>query len=197
MGVGAGLVGQAAPPPAPCRGRRLHRADLSGSGTSQRVAIARALVTEPRVIFADEPTGTLDSRSARDVLRLLRDAVRVHGRTVVRVPHDPVAASYADSVLSWPTAGSRDGWTRRRRTRRPNGWRIRATTSRQGCERDGLPGDGVGPAPSRAAPGDAAGRVPRRGDHHAFSSLYDTAAPSGVDSGSAGTRKHPGRHRST
>ncbi|MFJ4781870.1 ABC transporter ATP-binding protein [Streptomyces sp. NPDC088794] len=76
-----------------------HRpAQLSG-GQRQRVAIARALVTEPRVIFADEPTGALDTRSARDVLRLLREAVQVHGRTVVMVTHDPVAASYADSVL--------------------------------------------------------------------------------------------------
>ena len=76
-----------------------HRpAQLSG-GQRQRVAIARALVTEPRVIFADEPTGALDTRSARDVLRRLRDAVRVHGRTVVMVTHDPVAASYADAVL--------------------------------------------------------------------------------------------------
>ncbi|MFE9768690.1 ABC transporter ATP-binding protein [Streptomyces sp. NPDC005808] len=71
---------------------------LSG-GQRQRVAIARALVTEPRVIFADEPTGALDTRSARDVLRLLQEAVRVHGRTVVMVTHDPVAASYADSVV--------------------------------------------------------------------------------------------------
>ncbi len=51
------------------------------------------------MIFADEPTGALDTRSARDVLRLLQEAVRVHGRTVVMVTHDPVAASYADSVL--------------------------------------------------------------------------------------------------
>jgi putative ABC transport system ATP-binding protein len=63
------------------------------------VAIARALVTEPSVIFADEPTGALDMLSARDVLGLLRETVRVHGRTVVMVTHDPVAASYADSVL--------------------------------------------------------------------------------------------------
>ncbi|WP_229889107.1 ABC transporter ATP-binding protein [Streptomyces mirabilis] len=71
---------------------------LSG-GQQQRVAIARALVAEPRVIFADEPTGALDSRGARDVLRLLREAVRVHGRTVVMVTHDPLAASYADAVV--------------------------------------------------------------------------------------------------
>ncbi|GAX49429.1 ABC transporter ATP-binding protein [Streptomyces olivochromogenes] len=71
---------------------------LSG-GQQQRVAIARALVAEPRVIFADEPTGALDSRGARDVLRLLQEAVRVHGRTVVMVTHDPLAASYADAVV--------------------------------------------------------------------------------------------------
>ncbi|WP_329119256.1 ABC transporter ATP-binding protein [Streptomyces sp. NBC_01465] len=76
-----------------------HRPDQLSGGQRQRVAIARALVTEPSVVFADEPTGALDTRSARDVLRLLQQAVRVHGRTVVMVTHDPVAASYADSVL--------------------------------------------------------------------------------------------------
>ncbi|WP_028807605.1 ABC transporter ATP-binding protein [Streptomyces canus] len=76
-----------------------HRPDQLSGGQRQRVAIARALVADPRVIFADEPTGALDTRSARDVLRLLQEAVRVHGRTVVMVTHDPVAASYADSVL--------------------------------------------------------------------------------------------------
>jgi putative ABC transport system ATP-binding protein len=76
-----------------------HRpAELSG-GQQQRVAIARALATEPAVIFADEPTGALDSASARDVLGLLQEAVRSFGRTVVMVTHDPIAASYADSVL--------------------------------------------------------------------------------------------------
>ncbi|MGW6731097.1 ABC transporter ATP-binding protein [Streptomyces sp. NPDC055013] len=76
-----------------------HRPDQLSGGQRQRVAIARALMTEPRVIFADEPTGALDTRSARDVLRLLQETVRVHGRTVVMVTHDPVAASYADAVL--------------------------------------------------------------------------------------------------
>ncbi|WP_156727514.1 ABC transporter ATP-binding protein [Streptomyces apocyni] len=76
-----------------------HRPDELSGGQRQRVAIARALVTEPSVIFADEPTGALDTRSAREVLRLLRETVRVHGRTVVMVTHDPVAASYADSVV--------------------------------------------------------------------------------------------------
>ncbi|OEV05785.1 ABC transporter ATP-binding protein [Streptomyces oceani] len=73
-------------------------AELSG-GQQQRVAIARALVTNPRVLFGDEPTGALDTRSARIVLDLLRRAVRDYGQTVVMVTHDPVAASYADSVL--------------------------------------------------------------------------------------------------
>ncbi|SEG69739.1 putative ABC transport system ATP-binding protein [Thermomonospora echinospora] len=76
-----------------------HRpAELSG-GQQQRVAIARALVTSPKLIFGDEPTGALDTRSAREVLTLLQETVRFYGRTVVLVTHDPVAASYADSVL--------------------------------------------------------------------------------------------------
>ncbi|MGP4023565.1 ABC transporter ATP-binding protein [Actinomadura sp. 3N407] len=73
-------------------------AELSG-GQQQRAAIARALVTEPRVLFADEPTGALDTRSARDVLGLLQESVQMFGQTVVMVTHDPVAASYAGSVL--------------------------------------------------------------------------------------------------
>ncbi|KAF4409493.1 MULTISPECIES: ABC transporter ATP-binding protein [Streptomyces] len=76
-----------------------HRPDQLSGGQRQRVAIARALVTEPALVFADEPTGALDTRSARDVLTLLQQSVREHGRTVVMVTHDPVAASYADSVL--------------------------------------------------------------------------------------------------
>jgi len=79
------------------RGR--HRpAQLSG-GQQQRVAIARALVTEPDVIFADEPTGALDRRSAREVLGILREATDRDGRTLVMVTHDPVAAAVADRVV--------------------------------------------------------------------------------------------------
>ncbi|WP_232821788.1 ABC transporter ATP-binding protein [Desertihabitans aurantiacus] len=78
--------------------RTNHRpAELSG-GQQQRVAIARALISDPAVIFADEPTGSLDTRSARDVLTLLQDSAAT-GQTIVMVTHDPVAASYADRVL--------------------------------------------------------------------------------------------------
>src|SRR6476661_1438998 len=79
--------------------RLRHRpAQLSG-GQQQRVAIARALVTRPDVIFADEPTGALDTRNGRAVLELLRDLVDIDGRTVVMVTHDPSAAAYADRVI--------------------------------------------------------------------------------------------------
>ncbi|WP_067432277.1 ABC transporter ATP-binding protein [Nocardioides jensenii] len=72
--------------------------ELSG-GQQQRVSIARALVSRPHVVFADEPTGALDRSTGRQVLELLRSTVDTEGLTVVMVTHDPVAASYADSVL--------------------------------------------------------------------------------------------------
>jgi putative ABC transport system ATP-binding protein len=71
---------------------------LSG-GQQQRVAIARALVTRPEVVFADEPTGALDTRTGREVLALLREVVDEDRRTVLMVTHDPVAAAYADRVI--------------------------------------------------------------------------------------------------
>ena len=81
------------------RDRLGHRpAQLSG-GQQQRVACARAMVSRPEVIFADEPTGNLDSRSGAEVLGFLRDSVRQFGQTVVMVTHDPNAASYADRVI--------------------------------------------------------------------------------------------------
>lgn len=79
--------------------RRTHRpAELSG-GQQQRVSIARALITRPAVVFADEPTGNLDSKSGADVLDLLRRAVDEFDQTVVMVTHDPRIASYADRVI--------------------------------------------------------------------------------------------------
>ena len=81
------------------RDRLHHRpAQLSG-GQQQRVACARALITNPDVVFADEPTGALDSRSSADLLDLLRASVDRFGRTVVMVTHEPAAAAYADRVL--------------------------------------------------------------------------------------------------
>jgi putative ABC transport system ATP-binding protein len=81
-------------------GERLdHRpAELSG-GQQQRVAVARALLTRPAVVFADEPTGNLDSNASAEVLAFLRRSVREHGQTIVMVTHDPHAAAYADRVL--------------------------------------------------------------------------------------------------
>ncbi|MFC0435287.1 ABC transporter ATP-binding protein [Kutzneria buriramensis] len=79
--------------------RKNHRPGQLSGGQQQRVAIARALVTRPAVIFADEPTGALDTRTARDVLTLLGNSVRATGQTIVMVTHDPVAASHADSVV--------------------------------------------------------------------------------------------------
>src|SRR6187200_1681850 len=79
--------------------RLRHRpAQLSG-GQQQRVAIARALITRPEVVFADEPTGALDSRAGRGVLALLREVVDGDGHTVVMVTHDPAAAAHADRVV--------------------------------------------------------------------------------------------------
>ncbi len=80
-------------------GRRDHKpAELSG-GQQQRVAIARALISRPTVLFADEPTGNLDSKAGADVLDLLRAAVDEDGQTIVMVTHDPRAAEQADRVV--------------------------------------------------------------------------------------------------
>ncbi|MDG4866192.1 ATP-binding cassette domain-containing protein, partial [Streptomyces sp. T-3] len=68
-------------------------------GQQQRVAIARALIARPAVLFADEPTGALDTKTSRTVLGLLRGLVDRHGQTVVMVTHDPAAAAYADRVV--------------------------------------------------------------------------------------------------
>jgi putative ABC transport system ATP-binding protein len=81
-------------------GRRLaHRPSELSGGQQQRVAVARALANRPEIIFADEPTGNLDSRTGAEILAFMRQAVREFGQTIVMVTHDPVAASYADRAL--------------------------------------------------------------------------------------------------
>jgi putative ABC transport system ATP-binding protein len=79
--------------------RARHRPGELSGGQQQRVAIARALVTNPQVLFADEPTGALDTRTSRDVLDLLRGLVDKRNQTVVMVTHDPMAAAFADRVI--------------------------------------------------------------------------------------------------
>jgi putative ABC transport system ATP-binding protein len=80
--------------------RRSHRPSELSGGQQQRVAVARALVSKPAVVFADEPTGNLDSKASGDVLRLLRQAVDEFGQTVIMVTHDPAAAAHADRLIT-------------------------------------------------------------------------------------------------
>ncbi len=79
--------------------RLTHRPSELSGGQQQRVAAARALVSRPDIIFADEPSGNLDSKSAAELLDFMRRAVKEFGQTIVMVSHDPVAASYADRVV--------------------------------------------------------------------------------------------------
>ncbi len=81
------------------RDRLTHKPSELSGGQQQRVAVARALVTRPDIVFADEPTGNLDSRSSSEILGFMRRAVDDLGQTIVMVTHDPVAASRADAVL--------------------------------------------------------------------------------------------------
>ena len=81
------------------RSRLEHRPSELSGGQQQRVAVARALASRPRIIFADEPTGNLDSRTGAEILGFMRRAVKELGQTIVMVTHDPVAASYADRVI--------------------------------------------------------------------------------------------------
>jgi putative ABC transport system ATP-binding protein len=79
--------------------RRSHRPSELSGGQQQRVAIARALISRPTVLFADEPTGNLDSRTGEEILNLLRDSVDSYGQTTLMVTHEPRAAAMADRVL--------------------------------------------------------------------------------------------------
>ena len=79
--------------------RLTHRPHELSGGQQQRVAIARALATRPELVFADEPTGNLDSRSGREVLTLLKAASTEYGQSIAMVTHDPIAASFADRIL--------------------------------------------------------------------------------------------------
>jgi putative ABC transport system ATP-binding protein len=81
------------------RSRLAHRPSELSGGQQQRVAVARALASRPEIVFADEPTGNLDSRTGGEILAFLRKAVDDLGQTTVMVTHDPVAASHADSVV--------------------------------------------------------------------------------------------------
>jgi putative ABC transport system ATP-binding protein len=80
--------------------RRTHRPSELSGGQQQRVAVARALVSKPAVVFADEPTGNLDSKASAGILRLLRQAVDEFGQTVIMVTHDPAAAAHADRLIT-------------------------------------------------------------------------------------------------
>lgn len=79
--------------------RLTHRPSELSGGQQQRVAVARALASRPKIIFADEPTGNLDSRSGAEILSFMRHAVNDLGQTIVMVTHDPIAAAYADRVV--------------------------------------------------------------------------------------------------
>ncbi len=81
------------------RDRLKHRPSELSGGQQQRVAVARALASKPTIIFADEPTGNLDSHAGAEILDFMRRAVRDLGQTIVMVTHDPNAASYADRVI--------------------------------------------------------------------------------------------------
>jgi len=81
------------------RPRLAHRPSELSGGQQQRVAVARALAGRPEIVFADEPTGNVDSKAGTEILNFMRQVVNDHGQTIVMVTHDPAAANYADRVV--------------------------------------------------------------------------------------------------
>jgi putative ABC transport system ATP-binding protein len=143
------------------RDRLAHRPSELSGGQQQRVAVARALAGQPDVVFADEPTGNLDSRSGQEVLGLLGHAVHALGRTVVMVTHDPVAAAHADEVVfladgrlvdRMPAPSAERVLDRMKHLDAPAGSGTRAARSAGTAPETGTVGSGAGAA--RAA-GDA------------------------------------------
>ena len=114
------------------RDRLSHRPGELSGGQQQRLAVARALAGQPAVVFADEPTGNLDSRSSADLLNLLRRCVDDLGETVVMVTHDPVAAEYADLVLFISDGHVVDEMIE------PTSDRVRVRVHEQGAEHKGV-----------------------------------------------------------
>ena len=134
--------------------RLKHRPSELSGGQQQRVAVARALAGKPDIIFADEPTGNLDSRTGAEILDFMRRAVREYGQTIVMVTHDPGAASYADRVVFL-----NDGKHRRRDGRADERARARPHEGRSGTEPDDArappsssPGAASGPASGASSP---------------------------------------------
>ena len=116
--------------------RARHRPSELSGGQQQRVAIARALVTSPQVLFADEPTGALDTKTSRDVLDLLRAMVTEQGQTVIMVTHDPMAAASADRVIFLADGRIADLSSARPPRRSPPawpGWRSQHREHRYRC----------------------------------------------------------------
>ncbi len=103
------------------RDRLRHKPSELSGGQQQRVACARALASRPTIIFADEPTGNLDSRSGSEVLGLLKSAVHEMGQTIVMVTHDPAAAAYAERVVFLADGAIIDECVRPRRHRFSSG----------------------------------------------------------------------------
>ncbi|WP_329286028.1 ABC transporter ATP-binding protein [Streptomyces sp. NBC_01455] len=159
------------------RDRLGHRpAQLSG-GQQQRVACARALASRPELIFADEPTGNLDSRAGLEVLGFLREAVDDLGQTVVMVTHDPGAAAHSDLVLFLADGRIVDEMAR------PTAEGVLERMKRFDTVRAGSAGPAPGDADAHPRKGDAGVVPPQAGADRAAPPKTDSGADSGTDSG--------------